>query len=309
MAEGLVTIAGGISGSGLAAGMQKLTGGAGGSGGGETVTDYINGMNNRMNKYLNMALNYSQGYTGQAVNAQNQYLNQATGALNNSLTNATNQGANSLLSAFNQSQGLQAPYALMGYNAADRYADSLGLARPAMGSANLAQSLSSAGTINPQLIQNLQAAAQAAGQNAYATGTAPTAPTDNRLSQAQLMAQLSPQQQAAMAQQGFLSKVVPKMYNQGTVMTAAKGLGLSKQATLDLFNNYKLAQSALGSMTSAQDAAYNQGQQQYQQQQGLYNNYQNAQQSLLGSLQNISPDQLKTALAYKNGLFNNPMVV
>jgi hypothetical protein len=90
-------------------------------------------MNSILDTSLQNALGYSQNYTGQAVNTQTQYLQQAM----NALTTAGNQLTNS----FNQSQGLQQPYRIAGYNALDSYEDTLGMKRPTIGNAAVAQAL------------------------------------------------------------------------------------------------------------------------------------------------------------------------
>lgn len=299
MAEGLLTIGASATGSGLAAGLQKLTGADDGSGGqsvGSQIEDQINMMNKKLQQSLNTGLNYSQNYTNQAIGTQQQYLGQSTNALNNALATTTNQTQNSLLQGFNQSQALQSPYALMGYNASDAYMDSLGLARPKNGSANMAQTMNTAASaINPQLIQNLQQAATAAGQDPYAQGTAPTQFTDPRQSQAQLLQGLSPEMQS--------------LYNNPDIAKLAANWKSAPPSLFPLIQQYQAAKSQVDSQKAAQEQQYNTLNTNYQQQQGLFNNYQGAQQSLLNSVQNLTPDQLKTALAYRSGSFNTPQVI
>jgi hypothetical protein len=93
----------------------------------------IGEMNSILDKSLGNALDYSQNYTSQATDAQTQYLQQAM----NALTKAGNQ----LTDSFNQSQGLQQPYRVAGYNALDSYEDTLGMKRPTIGNAAVAQAL------------------------------------------------------------------------------------------------------------------------------------------------------------------------
>lgn len=308
MAEGLLTIGASASGSGLAAGMQKLMGGDQGNSVGSEIEDQINSMNKKLMQSLQNGLNYNSQYTNQAINTQQNYLGQGVNALTNALNTMTGQTQNTLTSGFNQSQALQSPYALMGYNAADAYADSLGLARPKMGSANMAQQMNTAATaINPQLIEQLKSAATAAGQDAWSQGKAPAAFVDPRQSMGQLMGALSPEQQAILnnpylanfnavkGQPGAMAAMVARGFNPNDIRTqAAQQLQLKQQ---------------LAGQQASQNSQYTSAMADYQNKQNLYGNYQGAQQSLLNSLQGLSPEQLKTALAYRSGSFNTPQVI
>lgn len=141
-------------------------------GGGVSVDIPTGEMNNMLQSGLNNALGYSEKYTNKAVDAQQQYLQQALQQLQFG-TNALNQN-------FGQSQALQQPYRDLGYRSTDNYADSLGIARPEMGS----QALSSILNKDAQAVgylANMQTAGQ--GLNAlydaggYNIGELANAPT------------------------------------------------------------------------------------------------------------------------------------
>lgn len=109
----------------------------GGTGGGQPIdiSKYLVNFNaadwaNTANNYLTSALN-------QGIAASNQY-NQK--AIDSQLT-AQNQANQAATQGYEVAQALNAPQRLATYGALDSYQDSLGLARPTVGSFQLAQSL------------------------------------------------------------------------------------------------------------------------------------------------------------------------
>lgn len=109
--------------------------GGGSNGQGIDISKYLVNFNaadwaNTANNYLTNALN-------QGIAQSNQY-NQA--AINSQLA-AQNQANQAATQGFNMAQALNAPQRLATYGALDAYQDTLGLARPVEGSAQLAQGL------------------------------------------------------------------------------------------------------------------------------------------------------------------------
>lgn len=109
----------------------------GGSGGSQPIdiSKYLVNFNasdwaNTANQYLTSALN-------QGITASNTYNQAAIGAANA----AQQQSNKALTQGFDMSQALNAPQRLAGYQALDAYQDSLGLARPNVGSFQLASAL------------------------------------------------------------------------------------------------------------------------------------------------------------------------
>lgn len=108
---------------------------------------------NTANQYLTSALN-------QGISASNQYNQKAI----DSQLNAQNQANQAAAQGYNMSQALTAPQRLATYGALDAYQDTLGLARPTVGSFQLAQALQNQATGNTNLL------GQSAVANAYNQG-------------------------------------------------------------------------------------------------------------------------------------------
>jgi hypothetical protein len=108
---------------------------------------------NQANSYLTSALN-------QGIAASNNYNQQA---INSQLT-AQNQANQAATQGYNMAQALNAPQRLAAYGALDAYQDSLGLARPAVGSFQLSQALQN----QAQGLPNIPAQTQVA--NAFNQG-------------------------------------------------------------------------------------------------------------------------------------------
>lgn len=127
----------------------------GGSSGGQPIdiSKYLVNFNssdwaNKANSYLTSALNQgiaqSNTYNQAAIDASKAYQQQANQALN--------QG-------YETAQALNAPQRLTAYNALDAYQNSLGLARPTVGSFQLASALENQARNQPQTAQQQQVAA------------------------------------------------------------------------------------------------------------------------------------------------------
>lgn len=111
-----------------------MKGNSGGSGPVD-ISQYLINFNsstwaNQANKYLQSALDqglgYSEKYNQAAIDTTKAYQNQANEALRG---------------GYDMAQAVQAPQRMAAYNALDRYQDTLGLARPTVGSFQLANSL------------------------------------------------------------------------------------------------------------------------------------------------------------------------
>ena len=90
------------------------------------AADWANTANNYLTSALNQGIAQSEKYNNAAIDATKAYQNQANAA--------SAQG-------YDMAQALNAPQRLAGYQALDAYQDSLGLARPNVGSFQLASAL------------------------------------------------------------------------------------------------------------------------------------------------------------------------
>jgi hypothetical protein len=138
-----------------AMGMSKLgsmAAGGGSSGGGIDVQGGVSQANKILGKSLTSALGYSEKYTNKGVDTQTDYYGKATDFLQQALAAATQQATSNIKSGLSQSIATNAPVVQAGYDAMDRYKDSLGMSRAAMGTGALAQALQS----NPDLLSNVQ---------------------------------------------------------------------------------------------------------------------------------------------------------
>jgi len=90
------------------------------------AADWANTANNYLTSALNQGIAQSEKYNNAAIDASN---------------TATSQANQAMAQGFDMSQALNAPQRLAGYQALDAYQDSLGLARPTVGSFQLASAL------------------------------------------------------------------------------------------------------------------------------------------------------------------------
>lgn len=118
-----------------------------------------------LNAALDRAMGQNQHWTGKGINQLRESLGVATNAFNTSKTDAIKAAQDAAQQGFNLSQQLRAPYGRAGYNALDKWQQSLGLATPTGGSYNLVQNQQLADKLSPLL-------AELKGN--YAAGTAPT---------------------------------------------------------------------------------------------------------------------------------------
>jgi hypothetical protein len=271
--------------------------GAMGGGGGINVDVPTNQMNQLLGDAQNNALNYTNNFTNQAIGAQNNFYQQAMNQILQSQAQATQQATGQ----FNQSQALQAPYRDAGYAALDNYMDTLMLARPEMGSQKVATYLNNAAQAQNQ-VNNLAlgerqlsqlysgndnnpftAAAKPGMDNVYgwkslfgmATGVDPTSNNPNIGDQPHTIGSVATQ---LMGHPGQLSQGQQNFVNQ--YMQAG---GYAGETGTEFLNNYM---KPINSLYDQQMYNYNQlGQ-------FLQNQY--------------TPEQQKFAMAYNQGLFNNP---
>jgi hypothetical protein len=122
------------------------------------ASDWANQVNAQLQSALGQGIQYSEKYFQPAVNAVQDYYKQARAD--------QQQG-------FAQAQALQAPQRLAAYGALDAYQDTLGLARPAGGSFQLASALENSLLGQPNAPQQTQ---QAAGFNQGLLGPAKPKP-------------------------------------------------------------------------------------------------------------------------------------
>lgn len=90
------------------------------------ASDWANQANQYLGSAMNQSMDYGEKYNQAAINSQQAFQQQA------------NQGN---MAGYNMAQAVQAPQRFAGYQALDAYQDTLGLARPEMGSYQLANSL------------------------------------------------------------------------------------------------------------------------------------------------------------------------
>lgn len=90
------------------------------------AADWANTANSYLTSALNQGIAQSEKYNTAAINASN---------------TATTQANQAAAQGFDMAQALNAPQRLAGYQALDAYQDSLGLARPSVGSFQLASAL------------------------------------------------------------------------------------------------------------------------------------------------------------------------
>lgn len=102
------------------------------------AADWANAANARLQEALNQGIQYSEKYAQQAANALQAY---------------DQKSQQQLQQGFKQAQALNAPQRLASYNALDAYQDMLGLARPTMGSFQLASALQNQATGQPNIPQ------------------------------------------------------------------------------------------------------------------------------------------------------------
>jgi len=89
-------------------------------------SDWANQANQYLGSALNQGMGYGEKYNQAAIDTQQAYQQQANQAQ---------------MGGYNMAQAVQAPQRFAGYQALDAYQDTLGLARPEVGSYQLANSL------------------------------------------------------------------------------------------------------------------------------------------------------------------------
>jgi hypothetical protein len=131
---------------------QKLGFGSGGGAAGIDVQGGVEQANNILKKSLQQALGYSENYTNKGVGTQEDYYGKTVGFLQDFLNKATQQATTNTQEGLKQSIATNAPVVQAGYEAMDKYKDSLGMARAAMGTGALAQAIQN----NPHFLDNIQ---------------------------------------------------------------------------------------------------------------------------------------------------------
>lgn len=271
------------------------------------INSNIGNINSVLQQGLGNAISAVDTGTTNAVNSQNQYLNQAlTGA-----TGISNAG-------FAQAQALDAPYQNIALNATDQYADSLGVARPAMGSAALQQALS-ANPQNQTISSAYQNAAQAYGIQPGQTANAPATFTQQAPSLSNYQNLLATPDfsnyntdfsllqsggynpgQLAQYQDAATSVTSPSHYSadftNGNDRNAALAQGAQAAQNIFAQQQQNATNSAYGSAMNTYNTALNA----YNTQNGLFNNVNSAASALTPQI--IA--QLQAANGYNSGLFN-----
>lgn len=274
------------------AGQQK-------SGGGASPAQYVNNLTSTMNgilgNSLNQAIGTSTGYTNQAVDTQNASL----AAANTMLTNAQQKAAGISSTGFNQAQALSSPYARAGANALDTLSGTLGLASPTMGSYNMAQAQAGLATspIAAQL-EALRSTGSAAGAgNIFSTPTNTAVAPNLQQSIAGVnpnaVSQYVNANTSGVGTSGWAGPQVQGITRGNQVIDPITGQAIGGYNPT---NVNQATQSLLGQQ------AYNTANNQYQQQQGLFNNYNTAYSNLGSTLQGLSPQQ-QQVLASNPSLF------
>ena len=308
--DSLVTLGGALSGSALAGAVSPSSGGTG-----IDVQAGINKMNKLLQQGLNEALNYTQTNTNKATGFEQTALQNATSALNNAMTSGSSQIQGLLNQGTAQYTAAQSPFAQAGYAANDALMDSLGLSRPTVGSAAMAQAQSQLASIQP-LLQQLQSSASTAGiSNPYAVNSAPTAPIAPQLSS--FAGQITPQQIQQYIEgnsrngkvfqngtnnvMGYYTPTGTMAYNaQQNQPGFAAAVSRDNTGTQQAVQNYlaqQAYQNAMGTYNNTTMPAY-------QTQLGNFNNYNQAYQNLQGQLNNMNPQAIQLALAQNRGLLN-----
>lgn len=130
--------------------------------------------------------------------------------------------------------------------------------------------------------------------NPYATQTAPVYSGYQMPNQASYRAALPDEMSAALN----WADANPDQFNKG-----GSDYRILRQRALD-------ANKVMEGWKQSNQGVYDQAQQNFQATKAQpFNQFQQAQQSLLSSLGNINPEQLKQALAYRSGNFNTPTVI
>lgn len=112
-------------------------------------SDWANRANSYLQSALSQGLGYGEQYNQAAIDAVQAYNNQAQQALE---------------SGYQRAQAVQAPQRMAAYNALDAYQDTLGLARPTIGSFGLASALENQANPNIQASVPQQQTANAFNQ-------------------------------------------------------------------------------------------------------------------------------------------------